>query len=221
MTLRTRLQHIAARRPLTDSKRGAAIRALAKELGLVYFGSIDQHVDEFEIIRGLSVSNTHKDSHFAVGNFDGFDISVVDRLQVSHGGTRHRAERFVVLQVALEDKASVPPTLLRATGTEHLSSLTVLPPSMRDVTSHFSGLSSEFVTRYQLFSSPSQLSTLEQIFTDEVERTIAARFWPLSVEVSNDTLLVYITDKKITHSLLRGALSLALWLSQQVPDKQE
>jgi hypothetical protein len=53
--------------------RGVVLRRFSKKLGFVYFGNVDQHDDEHEVIRGLTVSTTHKDAHYAVGSFDDYD----------------------------------------------------------------------------------------------------------------------------------------------------
>ena len=84
--------------------RGKIIRRFASQVGLVYFGTVDQHQDDHEIIRGLTVSTTHRDAHYAVGSYDGYDVSIVDRFDVTFDAQLRPIEHvWLIFQVNLQD----------------------------------------------------------------------------------------------------------------------
>ena len=63
-------------------KRGAVLQNFSKTIGLVHFGDIHQHYDDLDSIRGFTASLTHRDTHFSVGTYNGFNIRMVNRFDV-------------------------------------------------------------------------------------------------------------------------------------------
>lgn len=55
---------ILRRHSVSARSRGAVLKKFAHKIGLVYFGVVDQHQDDHEVIRGLTVSTTHRDDHY-------------------------------------------------------------------------------------------------------------------------------------------------------------
>src|SRR4051812_42179272 len=79
------------------------IRQFAHKFGLVYFGSVDQHRDEHELIRGITVSASHADTHFCVGHFRGYDISLVERrTTLLYPKREPQHYRWLIMQVDLK-----------------------------------------------------------------------------------------------------------------------
>jgi hypothetical protein len=210
--------------PLIRS-RGKAIRHFASQVGLVYFGSVDQHVDDHEVIRGLTVSTTHRDAHYAVGSFDGYDISIVDRFDVAYDAHRQPVEHsWIIFQINLQD-VSPPHVFFKPLGHSPaaytkfftaFNTLHVINDVFND--SH----SQEFHARYEIYGHAAHVIELEQTLTPYVTQTIAARFWPHAIEIFEGKVYVYITEHRRPEleAVLGATLQSATWLAS-VLDKKE
>ncbi|MDB5180240.1 MAG: hypothetical protein JWN12_872 [Candidatus Saccharibacteria bacterium] len=205
--------------------RGKVIRRFASKIGLVYFGTVDQHEDEHEIIRGLTVSTTHRDAHYTVGSFDDYDISMVDRFDVSYDAHHQPIEHsWLILQVSLQDVA-LPHIFFKPLGHS--------PAAYNKFFTAFNTLhvindvfnnthSPEFHTRYELYGLATHVVTLEDTLTPLVTQTIAARFWPHAIEIYEGKLYVYITEhrRREFEAVLGPTLQATTWLAG-VLDKKE
>jgi len=203
--------------------RGKVIRRFADKIGLVYFGTVDQHEDEHEVIRGLTVSTTHRDAHYAVGSFDGYDISLVDRFDVSYNEQRRPIEHsWVILQVTLQD-ATLPHVFFKPQGhspaayNKFFTAFNTLHV-INDVFSNTH--SSEFHARYALYGLATHVVALEDTLTPTVTQTIAAHFWPHAIEIYDGKLYVYITEHRLSETVLSATLQATTWLAG-VLDKKE
>jgi hypothetical protein len=201
--------------PLIRS-RGKVMRRFAKKIGLVYFGTVDQHVDEHEVIRGLTVSTTHRDAHYTVGSYDDYDISLVDRFDVSYDSNRSAIEHtWLILQVTLQD-ATLPHIFFKPIGhspaayNKFFTAFTTLHV-INDIfnATH----SQEFHARYQLYGLATHVVTLEDILTPIVTQTVAARFWPHAIEIYDGKLYVYITEHRLSETVLSATLQATTWLA--------
>jgi len=45
---------------------------------------------------------------------------------------------------------------------------------------------------------------------------IAGRFWPHGIELKGDTLYVYITDHRLSSTVIMSTISSALWLAHSL-----
>jgi hypothetical protein len=219
------LSRILRRHSSDARKRGSVLRRFARKAGLVYFGSVDQHVDEHEIIRGLTVSTTHRDDHYAVGTFDGYDISLVDRFDVIMDPRNQDTEHsWVILQISLERPQGFPHLFFSPVGhgEDAYSKFYKANNQLKPVNDLFRGAHSpEFHSRYQLHMSASLALETEKVLTPEVTQTIAARLWPHAIEVFDGKLYVYTTGVRITDTLLSSCLESALWLARKLDQSEE
>lgn len=208
--------------PLIRS-RGKVIRHFAAKVGLVYFGTVDQHEDEHDVIRGLTVSTTHRDAHYAVGSYDGYDISLVDRFDVAYDAHHRPIEHsWLIFRVNLQD-VTLPHVFFKPIGHSPaaytkfftaFNDLHVMNDLFDSVHSH------EFHQRYELYGRATHALALEQTMTSSVTQTIAARFWPHAIEIFEGKLYVYITEHRLSETVLGATLQSATWLAS-VLDKKE
>jgi hypothetical protein len=192
--------------------RSKAFKAVCDKLGFVYFGAVDQKNDDHDIVRGLTTSTTHKDRHFAVGSYDGYDISLVDRRDKDH--------QWCILQVSLHTEKSLPhvfmmPRHREAGFSERITGARSLMP-----TTNFIGLNlePEFYTRYELFSLPRYGQELNEIMTSAFLKAVSAHFWPHALEIREGNLYVYITEHRLDETVVLSALQSALWLASLLDD---
>jgi len=208
--------------PLAKS-RGHIIQAFAKKLGLVYFGAVDQHLDDFDVIRGFTVSTTHQDTHYAVGSFDGYDISLVDRFDtlIDHAGVQ-TSHHWLIMQIDLTTADPLPHTvLLPIDPHQSFDKLFQAYSGLQAVNTMLTGAHTpEFHGRYQLYTAPTHAMAVEEFFTPTVTQQIAARLWPHAIEISENKLYLYTSGETLSATMLDSAIESALWLARTL-DKNE
>lgn len=214
---------IVLRNSATSFRRRKLIIRFANRYGLVYFGHVDQHDDEHHVIRGLTVSSSHQDENYCVGSFDGYDVSIVDRYDVINlHNQRPKTHRWAIISIDLHSSVDVPHVFLGAhnhTDSSYSKLFTSVPSLQSIPLGTFETHSDEFTKRYSLFASPTQFIEVERLFTAEVTRTISAHFWPLAVEIIDNTLFMYSDTKNLSMHTLEAMFKNGLWLAQQIDDR--
>ena len=61
---KTVLNKMHPKNALKNQSTARIIQKLADDIGMVYFGYVDQRDDEHKLLRGITVSNNHDDYHF-------------------------------------------------------------------------------------------------------------------------------------------------------------
>lgn len=197
--------------------RGAALKKFTRSVGLVYFGTVHQHDDEYDAIRGFTASLSHRDSHYAVGTYNGYNVRLVDRFDVVKVARNpHHEQLWTILEIELENR-SVPHMFFIPTGQEggEYSRLFATQPHMQPLNSMIlSNRSPEFHGRFQILASATHSHKVETLFSSPIIVGIGARFWPHGIEVEHGKLLVYITQHRLTKTVLESTLASALWLAE-------
>lgn len=192
------------------------IRRVSDKLGFVYFGHVDQHKDDHEVVRGFTASTSHEDRHYAVGTFEGYDIAIVDRNDTSrHTGDIHE---WMILQINLKEAAHIPHVFLEPIGTRHDAFR-----QFSDTTFHVSvcnhlleDYSMDLKSRFNIHVAPAKTQELELSLRPSVAQVIAARFWPHAIEIWDGKLFVYITENRLTETVVLSSLQSAVWLADQL-----
>jgi hypothetical protein len=214
---------VAIRNGIVSRSRRTAIIKFSAKFGFVYFGHVDQHDDEHHVIRGLTASSSHQDEHYSVGSFDGYDVSLVDRYDIiSHPTRALRTHRWLIFEIDLHNGKDLPHVFLgghSSSGTSYEKLFTSLPSLQPVPLGTFGMHSDEFTKRYSFYAAATQFIEVEKIFSVEITRTIAAHFWPLSVELYEGSLFIYSDNKTVSGSLLETMLKNGLWLAAQIDER--
>jgi hypothetical protein len=214
---------IAIRNGIASRRRRQAIIKFAAKFGFVYFGHVDQHDDEHHIIRGLTVSSSYQDEHYSVGSFDGYDISLVDRYDmISRPNKAIKTHRWLIFEFDLHNGKDLPHIFLGGhshVGTPYEKLFTSLPSMQKVPLGTFGIHSEEFTKRYSLYASATQFIEVERLFSTEITRTIAAHFWPLSIEIYEGSLYIYSDNNTVSANLLETMLKNGLWLATQIDER--
>ncbi|MFZ1250432.1 MAG: hypothetical protein WAR37_03255 [Candidatus Microsaccharimonas sp.] len=201
-------------------RRGATLKCFAKAIGLVYFGVAHQHDDEFEVIRGFTASLSHHDNHYAVGTYNGYNLRLVDRFDVVKvANNPHHEQLWTILEIELENDKAVPHMFFVPTGHEagEYSRLYATQPHMQPLNSMLlNNKSPEFHGRFQILASATHSHKVESFFASPVIIGIASRFWPHAIEIEHGKLLIYITQHRLTKTVLESTLASALWLAETI-----
>lgn len=192
------------------------ISKFADDLGLVYFGRVDQSDDEHRLLRGMTVSRTHSDQHYSVGTFKGYDIALtVRRDTLEYPDKRVKDHFWTIMTFDLHTPVDVPHFYIghRKIREQLLARYSSLIPLQFG---HFSRHEQAFVDQYTVYSSAEHAVDVEQILLPELTAGIAAHFHEMSMELSENTLYLYVTEKHPSRPLLERMVNNGVWLAQAI-----
>lgn len=219
------IRNTLSRNSPTSHKRGRTIRKFADTSGLIYFGTVDQHVDEHHVIRGLTVSSTHHDSHYCLGSIDGYDLAFVDRQDtVTKTDGSHVTHTWLIVEITLMTKQDIPHLFLgthRRENGPYQALFTAFPALQPVPVGTFEPYSPEFLSRYDLYAQATHFIEVERLFPSAQTRVIGAHFWPLSAEVIDGSLFMYAADSQLSPHLLDSMVNNGLWLARHIDRQAE
>jgi hypothetical protein len=195
----------------------------AEKVGLVYFGYVDQRSDEHRLVRGLTVSATHRDNHYCIGSFKGYDVTLVERTDtIRFPGKPHATQDWIVMVFDLHTTMDLPHTFVGLhthsdTFYAHLftkfATLTKVPLGT------FSEYPHEFLHRYAVYTEPAQLALVEHLFSKETTKAIAEHFGGLTVEIAEGCLYLYAWHQRPTGASLTRMLQNGVWLAGAIDER--
>ncbi|PLS81846.1 hypothetical protein CYG49_00560 [Candidatus Saccharibacteria bacterium] len=193
------------------------ISSFDDEYGLVYFGFVDQHSDEHELIRGVTLSPNHHDRHYSVGAIKGFDVSLVQRTdKVSFPNKPSRYFTWVIMQFDLHvTEGAFPHIFIDAHHHDEtfLANLSVKFQQMHHVDkTQFSSHDPLFVKGFNVFTAHADTPLLPYVLTPEVTATLGHHFKHFDFEIQGDKLLVYSSNTMVTRHTLVHMARVGLWL---------
>jgi hypothetical protein len=195
----------------------------AERLGMVYFGYVDQRSDEHRLIRGLTVSAAHRDNHYCIGNFDGYDVALVERVDtLRFPGKPAKKHEWIIMTFDLRTHADMPHVFL---GLHTHSDLfyahlfTKFSQLIKAPLGTFGMYDPAFTQRYVMYTEPAQSIAVERVLDPAVTKVIADTFGSLTVEIADGCLYVYAEHQRPTVALLEKMLKHGAWLAQAIDTK--
>jgi hypothetical protein len=196
------------------------ITQFAEKVGLVYFGYVDQRSDEHRLVRGLTLSANHRDNHYCIGTFDGYDITFVERRDtIRFPGKSTKAHNWLIMTFDLHTILDLPHVFLglhshSPTFYAHLftkfSHLTKIPLE------NYGVHAKAFTDKYALYTSPDQMQNVSTLFDSTLTKPIGDHFGSMTFEVADGCLYLYADDQRTTQALLEKMLKYGVWLSQTI-----
>lgn len=195
-------------------------KQFADRLGLVYFGYVDQRSDEHRLVRGLTVSAKHRDNHYCIGHYEGYDVMLVERSDTIHfPGKPKRGHEWIIMTLDLHTTIDLPHIFLGLhthsdTFYAHLftkfSSLTKVPLGT------FGVYDPIFMNKYSIYTDPSQTIQAEKLIDPQTAATIGAHFGTFTVEIADGCVYMYAENHRPTQALLEKMLKYGVWLAAVV-----
>ncbi len=225
-TFRTKLRRFRHRAFNYGPKSWATRRVIANfadKAGLVYFGSVNQHNDEHNVIRGFTASLTHTDDHYCVGSFEGYDVMLVKRtdfVQNLDGSTS--SHDWSILAITLQNARHIPHLFIKPLGhnekayNNFFATFPALKEAGIGVTKEYG---QDFLSRFKIYVKPSHSIEVEDVINEKTARTMGAHFWPRSAEINDNMLYIYDNSSKITNHSLSGLMKSGIWLAQQLDEQ--
>lgn len=218
------LQRIVPLKVLKSRIYKRIYQRFADKIGLVYFGYVDQRNDEHSLIRGMTVSNRYRDNHYCIGSFEGYDITLVERVDtIHHPGKQSRLHNWVIMTFDLHRSVDLPHVVVGS----HTHSETFYAQFFTKY-AHFTKVeleathtySPDFLKRYTLFAKADHALSAERLFRPSLTNTIAEQFGSLSIEINDGTVYLYAEHHHPSDALLQSMLARGLWLARSI-DAQE
>ena len=194
------------------------IQNFADEFGLVYFGSVSQHSDEHQIIRGMTVSHNHQDAHYCIGTYGHYDISFVERTDTLKAKAT-REHTWHILQFDLHTKKELPHIFIGL----HSHSESFYQQLLTKY-SHLRPLSlgalyqqaPTFTTHYRVFGQPARHIDIETLLTSSVGEVFVTNFGALAAEIVDGSLYIYSEKAQLTSTLLEAMIKNGTWLAGHI-----
>lgn len=191
------------------------IKQFAAKHHMVYFGHVDPQGDDYELVRGLTLSRTHSDNHYTVGAYHSRDVILVERRNTfSFPNKPTVAYRWLIAQIDLK-QGGLPHFFIDCNHHEatFYANALMSRQGLRDLSSYF-GLGGTFSQKARLFADPSQYVGIGALITPEIAETIAQHFSHFDYECFDDRLLVYSSNPLPTPALLEEMLRIGVWLAE-------
>ncbi len=190
----------------------------AEKLGMVYFGYVDQRHDEHRLVRGLTVSAHHRDNHYCIGSFQGYDVTLVERSDtIRFPGKPAKNHDWIVMAFDLHTAVDLPHIFVGLhthSETFYAHLFTKFAQLTRVPLGTFGVHSGQFMNKYAVYADPSQLVTTEQLLGPTVTKVIAESFGSLTIEIAEGCLYIYAEHQRPTVQLLEKMLRSGSWLAR-------
>lgn len=203
--------------PRQSSKR--LIQEFCENVGMVYFGYVSQRDDEHHILRGMTVSTKHRDDHYCIGSYDGYDVVFVERSDTLRNGKKHS---WHIMEFDLKTSVDLPHIFIGSGkhGQGFHELLDIKYPSLKPLAlGSLHAYPSTFLSRFKLYASPAHALVAEQLISPEVAESIASHFSGLVIEVTESALYIYSESSRLTPGLLETILKNGVWLAAQIDQK--
>lgn len=195
----------------------------AEKTGLVYFGYVDQHNDEHRLVRGLTVSSSHRDNNYCIGSFKSYDITVVERTDTIHfPGKPPRTQNWIIMAFDLHTQLDLPHIFVGLhthSDTFYAQLFTKFTTLAKPPMGTFTGLAPAFMERYAVYTEPAKLLSAERLFDSDITKGMADHFGGLTAEVADGCLYLYAWHQRPSLPLLTKMLQNGLWLASSLDER--
>jgi len=195
----------------------------AEKTGLVYFGYVDQRSDEHRLVRGLTVSSSHRDNHYCIGSFKGYDVTLVERTDTLHfPGKPRMAQDWIIMAFDLHSNADLPHTFVGLhthSDTFYAHLFTKFASLTKAPLGSFAEYPPEFIHRYAIYTEPAQLPFVEHLFSKDIAKNMSSHFGSMTVEITEGCLYLYAWHQRPSAAFLTTMLQNGVWLAAAIDER--
>jgi hypothetical protein len=187
----------------------------AQKFQFAYLGHVDARTDEYEVVRGLTLSATHEDHHFIVGTYNSYDVTTLQReVELNHPAHGKRIYKWTILQVDLIYKKT--PNIVMTSGHQDIvfvEDLRIKLPTHQLLDRKFFDISPQFNQRFRVLSPIEGIDEAVTILRPEAIAIIMDQFKQFDIELLEDKVIVYSWHPFATLNLLQEMLREGLWFA--------
>lgn len=203
---------------INDAATKRVVKQFCAKYHLVYFGHVDAREDEHQLVRGVTVSTTHKDDHYSVGTYNGHDlVYVLRRSTLTFPGHESSAYKWLILQVDLK-RSGMPHVFIDAKRHDETfyANLFVKVPHFQDVTNTLTQRDPQFAAKYTAIALPNQYERWGAVFIPQITGTITQHFNQFDFEIDDDHVYIYAIPNVVNINLLQEMLQAGVWLADSL-----
>ncbi len=197
----------------------------ADKVGMVYFGFVDQREDDHRLVRGLTVSSNHRDNHYCIGSYEGYDVVLLERQDtLQFPGKTTRRHTWLIMEFDLHTSIDLPHTffgLHTHSDTFYAHLFTKFSTFVKIPLGTFGTYDQRFTDRYVIYASQTEALNVQRLFDPDVAKMIADHFGSLTIEISEGCLYIYAEHQRLTPNLLDTMLKNGKWLATQVDERSK
>jgi hypothetical protein len=192
----------------------------AEKIGLVYFGYVDQRSDDHRLVRGLTVSAHHRDNHYCIGSFGGYDMMLVERVDtIRFPDKPPKSHDWIIMTFDLHTSVDLPHIFLGLhthSETFYAHLFTKFSNLHRVLLGTFGAYDSEFTNRYAMYTEPAHALAAQQLINQTIARTIGEHFGSLTVEIADSCVYLYAEHQRPSGALLEKMATYGTWLARAI-----
>ena len=201
---------------LRSQRTKQIIRKFADDIGMVYFGYVNPRVDEYRLVRGLTVSSSHEDHHYTVGSYKGYDVAlVVRRDSLRYPDARISDHYWTIMTFDLHTRHELPHIYLahKARRDFLVAKYTNLAEQPADLSINYSA---EAKTEYTIFGEPSKAIEVAALVQPNMLDYMAKQYRGMSVEIEENTVYLYLSSKHPSRQYLEFMMRNGIWFAQSI-----
>lgn len=195
-----------------------------EQYDLVYFGSVSQHSDDHQMVRGFTLSPSHVDRHYCVGTVSGRDVILLERTDtISFPDRPSKAYTWMVLQVDLNLRSPLhmvlnsfqyeePVYATLFTKLHHLHQLTAAELPQMD---------QQFVKHFSVYVALQLMDRMHAIISPDTATVMGHHFKGLDYEILEDELIVYLPTVTPTRHDIDTMFKAGVWLAGEIEKSLE
>lgn len=203
---------------LKDIALKKVIKQFAKRYNFVYFGHVDPHEDEHELVRGATLSTSHTDHHYTVGSYLHHDIVLVRRSNIlTYPGKEPVHHSWLIMQFDLGTE-KLPHIFLDSRRHDQIfyANMLLALPRFEDISAFFAQTDPEFAKHFRVFADSNQHQRVNDVLKPEIIATLGRHFYQFDYEIFEDKLQLYASNTVPTPILLNDMLRIGAWLADEL-----
>lgn len=203
----------------TRSSIKQVFKDVAEEHDMVYFGRVDQQTDEHKLVRGVTLSPTHKDDHYCLGSILGRDAILLERTDtITHPNHAPLSYTWTIASFDLHS-VSIPHVVIDAGHHDKIfydQFFTKFFQFMAADSSVFEGHEQKFVDQFTVYTPPDAIDLLPVLLPRDTTAVLGHHFSHFNFEFFDGTLIVYTPKHKATKHLLDQMIHAGTWLASEI-----
>lgn len=207
-------------------RSSAVARRFAERYELVYFGSVGRD-DESRLVKGITVSNTHRDSQYLVGTAYNRDIIFLQRTDTVRSSNHKKLEMYSwnILVIDLKESLQLPHVYIEGRtrhGRGFYEALAMKKREFNELPLNFlSNYDPLFSHRYVVRLSAAASLEFSTLLPPERAAVLAHHFSSFDYEWHDDALYVYLLSARPTLAQLEHMLKAGVWLASELESSQD
>lgn len=199
----------------------AVTRRFAEKHDLVYFGSVGRD-DESRLVKGITTSNTHRDSHYLVGTAYGRDLIFLQRTDAIRSSNHKKVESYTwnILAIDLKPSLQLPHVYVEGRARHSHGFYEALAMKRREFSelplNFLSAYDPLFSNRYSVRLNAATAAEFSSLLSPENAAVIAHHFSSFDYEWRGDELYVYFLSSRPTFAQLENMLKAGVWLAGEL-----